>query len=491
MFRLKQRHRLIISSLALVLLACQVWQPLAVVSTVTPTPVVIHAIIKGQPIQVDEPSPTPIVATSTPIPTSTAIVFASPFPPPPTTEPVVILIASATPSQQPMATVITSLPSPISSPTPIPLANANPPSNTNAAGWPVTDDIILIDPQPGFRLPAELDQLEFKWNWVGEEIRICELREGHGFEVRIWPAPDNPKLPPGEINLPLGTINAVEEQDIITASCDPKTGMRRLTVNYLKNTPGVQKGGGWGHFYWDVAHIQLESFYRPIAASAPRDFFIPPPSNATPTATPTATPLFVTEPGPRPIGNITLKYPESGAIFPPTVGPVEMKWNWNGALFEDSCQPAVDYGFEIRVSSTQPGFVPLGVMNAVTEQDKISCDPSTGDFNYTIPALRELPGVKQTYMGEFRWNGQFQWDVALVSLNPYTPPTSSATPNTFEITLEGYTGPFDPTGVPLKCGVFSDWIEAQALFLAAGGPGKDFHKLDPDGNQIACDELRE
>ena len=298
------------------------------------------------------------------------------------------------------------------------------------------------------------------------------------------------KLLPGEVAQPMGTIDAIAEQDIISASCDPKTGMRRLTVNYLKNTPGVQKGGGAGHFFWDVAYIQLEAYYAPIAASPPRDFFIPPPNNPTPTATPTATPLFMPEPGPRPIGNITLDTPVSGTTFPPTVGPVTLKWYWNGPLLENSCQPAVGYGFEIRIGSTQPGFVPLGVMDVILEQDKIACTPDSGEFNYTIPDLKEVPGVKETYVGEYRWDGQFQWDVALVSLNPYTPPTSSATPHTFEITLKGYAGSFDPTGAPLKCSQFPNWIEAQALFLAAGGPGTDFHKLDPDGNQVACDELR-
>jgi hypothetical protein len=79
--------------------------------------------------------------------------------------------------------------------------------------------------------------------------------------------------------------------------------------------------------------------------------------------------------------------------------------------------------------------------------------------------------------------------VALVSIQPYRPPDSASAPGSFEISLSQYGGPFDPFGAPLKCNAFASWIEAQAVFLAAD-PTKDPHKLDPDGNQIACDELR-
>jgi hypothetical protein len=150
----------------------------------------------------------------------------------------------------------------------------------------------------------------------------------------------------------------------------------------------------------------------------------------------------------------------------------------------------VGYGFEIRVGSRQPGFPAMGVLDAVEAQGQITCNPTTGEFDFTVANLKATEGVKATFSGDNRWDGQFVWDVALVSLNPYVAPTEAAPAHPFEIALSPYRGPHDPNGVPLSCRDFSSWLEAQAFFLAAGGPDQDRHKLDPDGNQRACDELR-
>lgn len=48
----------------------------------------------------------------------------------------------------------------------------------------------------------------------------------------------------------------------------------------------------------------------------------------------------------------------------------------------------------------------------------------------------------------------------------------------------------DPFGAPLKCSDFKSWAEAQAVFIATGGPTKDRHTLDPDGNGFACEDLK-
>jgi len=357
-------------------------------------------------------------------------------------------------------------------------------------GLPVSGDISLIDPQPGFTLPPELNQLEFKWGWQGEVRQPCELVDGHGFEVRIWPDPATAGA--GSIG-PMGVVDAVEEQAAIASSCDLKTEKWRFTVTNLNNTPAVRLAGGGGHFYWDIAYIQTQPYYVPLLSSGPWDFYIPPPAGAEPSPTPTVMPaaLFVNEAGPRPNGVISLLAPESGHTFPATVGPAEFKWHWNGPILANSCQPAAGYGFELRIGSTQPGSGLLGVMDVVLDQNRISCDPAAGVYNYSVFDLKKAPGVMDTYKGNFHWDGHFQWDVALVSLQPYVPPSSAAAPNFFEISLNDYRGPLDPFGKQLKCSDFPSWIEAQAVFLAAGGPSSDFHKLDPDRNQIACDELRQ
>ncbi len=48
---------------------------------------------------------------------------------------------------------------------------------------------------------------------------------------------------------------------------------------------------------------------------------------------------------------------------------------------------------------------------------------------------------------------------------------------------------FDPAGPDKDCGDFSTQAEAQAFFIAAGGPSSDPHRLDRDGNGVACQSL--
>ena len=53
-----------------------------------------------------------------------------------------------------------------------------------------------------------------------------------------------------------------------------------------------------------------------------------------------------------------------------------------------------------------------------------------------------------------------------------------------------YTGAFAPNGPDRDCGDFRTWQEAQAFYLAAGGPGSDRHRLDGGGAPgVACEAL--
>ena len=49
---------------------------------------------------------------------------------------------------------------------------------------------------------------------------------------------------------------------------------------------------------------------------------------------------------------------------------------------------------------------------------------------------------------------------------------------------------YDPRGVDRNCGDFETQAEAQAFFEAAGGPDVDRHRLDGDGDGVACASLR-
>ena len=76
-----------------------------------------------------------------------------------------------------------------------------------------------------------------------------------------------------------------------------------------------------------------------------------------------------------------------------------------------------------------------------------------------------------------------------------TPPTSSPTPTPTNTLAPPPTptpsgcGPHDPHGPDLDCKDFSTQREAQACFIAAGGPEDDPHGLDGDNDGLACESL--
>ncbi len=360
---------------------------------------------------------------------------------------------------------------------------------------PLTDEIQLIGPESAYTLGPEDEQLEVKWQWLGEELRPCELPEGFGFDIRIWPALNNPYVPAwqqGSIE-PLGVIDAVQDQDKISSTCDVKDSSRRFVIGNLKSVVGVAMASGQGQFHWDVAYVRLDPYYEVIKVAPQKDFFISSPAEA-PTVAPTPTEEFQLTPGPRPPGEIKLIKPGPNAGYPANVSQVEFVWEWDRQDGAEPCTPLVGYGFELRLKSTRPDpdFTFLGVYDAANSEELLGCDPNTNTYSYLIPDIRTTDAVKATFVGENRWDGQFYWDVALVSTNPYRPPEVATAPNTFNIFLSDYTGSFDPFGEALKCTDFPSWIEAQAVYLKANeqvpNPQRD---LDPDGDDVACDELRQ
>jgi len=69
----------------------------------------------------------------------------------------------------------------------------------------------------------------------------------------------------------------------------------------------------------------------------------------------------------------------------------------------------------------------------------------------------------------------------------HTPqPTATPTPTV----TPGAAGlKYDPAGPDRNCSDFDTWAEAQAFYEAAGGPATDRHRLDADGNGVACESL--
>ena len=70
---------------------------------------------------------------------------------------------------------------------------------------------------------------------------------------------------------------------------------------------------------------------------------------------------------------------------------------------------------------------------------------------------------------------------------PSSTPESSATSPAPE---SGGPLRYDPDGPDRDCGDFDTWDEAQAFYIAAGGPDSDRHRLDRDGDGVACASLR-
>ncbi|WP_228547592.1 excalibur calcium-binding domain-containing protein [Filobacillus milosensis] len=61
--------------------------------------------------------------------------------------------------------------------------------------------------------------------------------------------------------------------------------------------------------------------------------------------------------------------------------------------------------------------------------------------------------------------------------------------NETDSNVSEYTGPYDPYGQDKNCGDFDTHDDAQAFFEAASGPESDRHRLDRDGNGVACESL--
>lgn len=69
------------------------------------------------------------------------------------------------------------------------------------------------------------------------------------------------------------------------------------------------------------------------------------------------------------------------------------------------------------------------------------------------------------------------------------PPAATCAPGATPAPPYSTTPLYDSSGPDLSCGDFPTQADAQILFETAGGPEVDRHRLDPDGNGIACQDL--
>lgn len=81
-----------------------------------------------------------------------------------------------------------------------------------------------------------------------------------------------------------------------------------------------------------------------------------------------------------------------------------------------------------------------------------------------------------------------EYDVLPIQPDGASMPTS-ITPLPTIATTPGLISGYDPFGRDRNCGAFSTHADAQAFFIAAGGPDRDPHRLDGDNDGIACESL--
>ena len=74
---------------------------------------------------------------------------------------------------------------------------------------------------------------------------------------------------------------------------------------------------------------------------------------------------------------------------------------------------------------------------------------------------------------------------------PIPSPTPTPAPAAAPLSKATFPGMFfDPYGTDRSCDDFASWWEAQNFYYAAGGPDSDPHRLDGNGDGVACESLQ-
>ena len=79
-------------------------------------------------------------------------------------------------------------------------------------------------------------------------------------------------------------------------------------------------------------------------------------------------------------------------------------------------------------------------------------------------------------------------DTSTPGSDPPTPSPEPAAPAATQVPVQTDLK-YDPAGPDRDCGDFDTWAEAQTFYRAAGGPEADPHRLDSDGDGVACGSL--
>jgi len=121
--------------------------------------------------------------------------------------------------------------------------------------------LTVLSPRNDFNISS--DSVEFRWQYTGSSD--CVWPDGQFFELRIWPDLD--------YKTPQGAMDAKQEADSI--QCDAETGTWIYTLGNIRHARGVVEAQNVQRFRWDVALVEVEPSYKPVAHSASRVINIP------------------------------------------------------------------------------------------------------------------------------------------------------------------------------------------------------------------------
>ena len=155
------------------------------------------------------------------------------------------------------------------------------------------------------------------------------------------------------------------------------------------------------------------------------------------------------------------------------------------------CQYAIDWVVikkDWELTATEAESAALHVMLDTCEQDvtlqtsEVETDPTDPTPAATIPTPTTPPAPTATIPAAATPPPDSSTPIPA----PIAPPSETPTPSPQPAPLDTK---YDPAGPDRNCSDFDIWAEAQAFYEAAGGPDSDRHRLDNNGDGVACESL--